>query len=351
MSARDVPQLPDFRSLQRALIAGLALLFFQSELPVSAAMTEHGSEVLVAANQGEASLSIFDPRSGREMAKVLEGDITGHEVATSADGKIAYVPIYGNSSVGEPGSDGQQLIAIDIASHKVINRLIFEHPVRPHCVVLNPHDGLLYVTTELDHTVTVVDPQTLKVVGVIPTGQSESHMLALSHDGRFGYVSNVGPGTVSVLDLTARKLLAIIPISNRTERISVSTDDSMVFAADQLEPRLAVIDTETNSVRSWVPLSAPGYGTAPTHDGRYLLVALLQASQVAVLDLKSLQVVHTIDVPAKPIEILITPRDDLAYVSYGGGGKIAAIRLSDWTVQRVFEAGRHVDSLAWAASR
>jgi DNA-binding beta-propeller fold protein YncE len=346
-----VLRLPHFRNLQRALMAGLALLFFQSELPVSATITEHDTELLVAANQGEASLSIFDPRTGREMAKVLEGDITGHEVATSADGKIAYVPIYGNSSVGEPGSDGQQLIAIDIASRKVINRLIFEHPVRPHCVVLNPHDGLLYVTTELDHTVTLVDPQTLKIVGVIPTGQSESHMLALSHDGRFGYVSNVGPGTVSVLDLATRKLLAIIPISNRTERISVSTDDSMVFAADQLEPRLAVIDTETNSVRSWVPLSASGYGTAPTHDGRYLLVALPDASQVAVLDLKTLQVVRVIQVPPKPIEILVTPRDDFAYVTCGRSGKIAAIKLSDWTVQRVFDAGKHVDGLAWATSQ
>lgn len=329
----------------------LALSIVLFGLPTSARASAAATEVLLAANQGEASLSIFDPHTGTEVGKVLEGGITGHEVAASADGKVAYVAIYGNSSVGEPGSDGQELVAIDIASRKIINRLDFGHPVRPHCVVFNPRDGLLYVTTELDHTVTIVDPQTLRIVGVIPTGQSESHMLALSHDGRFGYVSNVGPGTVSVLDLKARKLVTIIPISAKTERISVSADDRMVFAADQVKPQLAVIDTETNSVGSWVRLPASGYGTASTHDGRWLLVSLLQASQVAVVDLKTLQVVRTISVPPGPIAIVVAPSDDVAYVSCGRSAKIAAITLSDWTVQRVIDAGKHVDGLAWASVR
>jgi DNA-binding beta-propeller fold protein YncE len=329
---------------------GFCLLLSQAALNASGKSTASGVDVLLAANQGEASLSLFDPRTGNELARVSEGNITGHEVAASADGKTAYVPIYGNSSVGEAGTDGQELVAIDIASHKIINRLDFGHAVRPHCVVRNPHDGMLYVTTELDHTVTIVDPRNLGIVGVIPTGQSESHMLALSHDGRFGYVSNVGPGTMSVLDLAGRKLVAIIPISEKTERISVSLDDRMVFAADQMRPRLAVIDTSTNNVKAWIALSTPGYGTAPTDDGRWLLVSLPAASQVAVVDLKTLQVVRTIDVPPRPIAIVVAPGSDTAYVSCGRSGKIAAINLSAWSVQRVFDAGKHVDGLAWATT-
>jgi DNA-binding beta-propeller fold protein YncE len=327
--------------------ASLALFIVSFGLPTSTA----AADALLAANQGEASLSIFDPHTGAELGKVAEENITGHEVAASADGKVAYVPIYGNSSVGEPGSAGQELVAIDIASRKIINRLDFGHPVRPHCVVFNPRDGMLYVTTELDHTVTIVDPQTLHIVGTIPTGQSESHMLALSHDGHFGYVSNVGPGTVSVLDLKTRKLITIIPISAKTERISISADDRLVFAADQMKPQLAVIDTATNSVKSWIALSASGYGTAATHDGRWVLVSLRQAAQVAVVNLKTLQVVRTINVPPNPIAIIVAPSDDMAYVSCGRSAKIAAIRLSDWTVQQVLDAGKHVDGLAWATSR
>jgi hypothetical protein len=85
------------RALLLALTLGL--LTIQVRLPVSAKTAEPSTGVLLAANQGEASLSVFDPRTGLELGRVLEGDITGHEVAASADGKFAYVPIYGNSSV------------------------------------------------------------------------------------------------------------------------------------------------------------------------------------------------------------------------------------------------------------
>ena len=295
-------------------------------------------------------MSIFDTETG-EQSKVPEENITGHEVVASADGKFAYVPIYGDSSVGEAGSDGQELIAIDLSSRNIVKRLDFGHPIRPHCIVMNQRDGMLYVTTEIDHSVSIVDPRAFKVVGTIDTGQSESHMLALSHDGRFGYVANVGPGTVSVLDLVQRKLLAIIPVSAKIERISISADDSKVFVADQTTKRLAVIDTTIRQVASWIDLPSRGFGSASTHDGRWLLISLPEVSQIAVVDLARLQVVRTIEVPTKPIGFVISPTDDVAYVSCAGSGRIAVVTLSDWTVRRVFIAGKHVDGLALASAR
>ena len=160
---------------------------------------------LLVAQKGSGSLGIVDPVAGKLIVSVAEGGITGHEVAASPDGRLAYVPIYGNSGVGKPGTNGRNMVVIDVAAGKVVGNLDFGHEVRPHLPVVGPKDGLLYVTTELDHAVTIVDPKTLKVVGSIPTGQPESHMLAISHDGRRGYTANVGPGTVSVLDMQARK--------------------------------------------------------------------------------------------------------------------------------------------------
>lgn len=311
---------------------------------------ETGRGMLLAVNQGEATLGIVDLRAGKQVATIAEGGMTGHEVATSFDGRLAYVPIYGDSSVGDPGSDGRELVVIDIGSRKVVRRFDFGHGVRPHCAVMNPNDGLLYVTTELDRTVTIIDPKTLKLVGTIPTGQDESHMLVLSHDGRFGYTANVGPGTISVLDLKARKLISVIPVSQKTQRISISVDDRMVFTADQTKPRLAVIDTATNTLKTWIPLNASGYGTATTRDGRWILVAMQSTSQVAVVDLQTSQVVRTIDVPPAPHEIFISPNNDVAYVSCTKSGKIAAISLSDWSTKNLISAGNRVDGLGWASS-
>ncbi|HYK89014.1 MAG TPA: hypothetical protein VE398_09600 [Acidobacteriota bacterium] len=310
-----------------------------------------GRPLLLVANKGDQSLGIVDPDSGRLLATIPEGGVTGHEVAASPDGGTAYVPIYGNSGVGQPGTDGTNMVVVDIVAQRVIGNVDFGHGVRPHCAVVGPKNGQLYVTTELDNTVSVIDPRSLKVVGSIPTGQAESHMLAITRDGRRGYTANVGPGTVSVLDLEAAKTIAVIPISPPTQRISLSADDSMAFTSDQARPRLAVIATATNRIKRWIPLPGTGYGTAATADGRWLLVAMPKARAVAVVDLQAMNVARTLEVPSSPQEVLISPDNRIAYVSCDSSHKVAAIDLSAWKVDKLIDVGKGADGLAWAAVR
>jgi YVTN family beta-propeller protein len=259
------------------------------------------------------------------------------------------VPIYGNSGVGKPGTDGQNMVVIDLAARKIVGNVDFGHPVRPHLPAFGPKDGMLYVSTELDHTISIIDPKTLKIIGSIPTGQPESHMFVLSHDGRRGYTANVGPGTVSVLDIAARKTLTVIPISGNTQRISISPDDHWVFTADQTQPRMAVIDTTSDKVKNWIPMTSVGYGSTPTADGGWLLVALERTNQVAVIDLSTMKVAHTIDVCADPQEIVENPDGKRAYVSCMAADKVAEFDLNTWKVTREIATGKTTDGLAWAA--
>jgi DNA-binding beta-propeller fold protein YncE len=309
----------------------------------------HAQSLLVV-NQGDASVSIVDPVSAKQVAVIAEGTPTmhGHEIAASADGRTAYLPIYGNVGVGKPGLDGNQMLILNMSSRKIVGHVDFGHGVRPHQPVLDPVHNLLYVTTELDHSVTIINPTTGKIVGSIPTGQPESHMLVLSKDGIRGYTANVGPGTVSVLDMMGRKTIAVIPVSRETQRISISNDGRWLFTADQTKPQLAVIDTTSNKIKSWIPLPGTGYGTAPTPDGHFLLVAVPPTNQVAVVDLANLKVVRNIDVPRAPQEVLIRPDGKVAYVSCNRSGQVAAIDLSQWKIQKLITAGKFADGLAWA---
>src|SRR5271154_745686 len=196
------------------------------------------SSWLLVANKGDNSVGIIDPVAAKQVAEVAEGGVTGHEIVTSPDGKLAYVPIYGDSGVGMPGTDGTNMVVIDLASRKVVGNLDFGKGVRPHCAKFGPRDGLLYVSTELNQSISIIDPATLKIVGSVPTGQEQSHMFAITRDGRRGYTANVGPGTISVLDMEARKTIAIIPVSGQIQRISLSVDDKMVFTSDVTKPQL-----------------------------------------------------------------------------------------------------------------
>jgi DNA-binding beta-propeller fold protein YncE len=308
------------------------------------------AQSLLVVNQGDTTVSIVDPSSEAQIATVAEKTtgVHGHEIAASSDGHLAFVPIYGSSGVGKPGIDGHNMLVIDLASRSIVADIDFGHGVRPHFPLLDPVSGMLYVTTELDKTVTVVDPKTRKIVGAIPTGQEQSHMLAISHDGRRGYTANVGPGTVSVLDLAGRKTIGVISVSGEVQRISISSDDKFVFTSDQTKPQLAVIDTATNKVKTWVALPGTGYGTAATLDGRWLLVAVPSTNQVAVVDLNRMQVARRIDVGSKPQEVLVRPDGKVAYVSCAGTGQVAAIDLAQWKVNKLIAAGNFADGLAWA---
>jgi len=335
---------------KRTSCCGIAVWF------VTGALLSHSSAqtaklpqpLLLAANQSDHTLSLLDPTSGKQVASVPVEGITGHEVAASPDGKTAYVPIYGDAGVGKPGTDGSKISVIDLSRHEVVHTIDFGHGVRPHCAIYDRNSGWLYVTTELDKSVSIIDPKTLKIVGSIPTGQEQSHMLALSKDGSRGYTANVGPGTVSVLDMKARKTLAIIPIAKTTQRISISMDDRMVFTADQTQPQLAVIDTATNQLKVWVPLPSVGYGTAATLDGRFLLVAMPRTKQIAVVDLTTMKVAQTIDIEGSATEILMSPDGKVAFASCGETHQVVVIDLRQWKVRRAMEAGAGVDGLAWA---
>src|SRR5690349_3096915 len=173
--------------------------------------------LLVVANQKEHTLLLVDPDNRRELAKIVVG-VNGHEVMASKDGRFAYVPIYGNSGVGRPGTDGSTIDVVDLQARKLSATIDLGKPLRPHRAEFGP-DGMLYVTAELGNAVDVLDPSTQKIVAEISTGQKESHMLVISPDGRRAYTANVGAGSVSVLGVAKRTLITTISVARMVQRI------------------------------------------------------------------------------------------------------------------------------------
>ena len=132
--------------------------------------------------------------------------------------------------------------------------------------------------------------------------------------------------------------------------LSISVDDKTAFTSDQVEPRLVAIDVATNTIERTLTLPAPGYGTAPTADGRWLVVPMPKANKVAVVDLREWTIAHVIDVPKAPQEALVRPDGQIVYVSCDASGQVAAIRTSDWKLEKLITAGKYADGLAWASA-
>jgi len=339
-------------SLVFAIVFSLMLFTLQTG-GGAGAPSEKGT--LVVVNQAEHKVFLVEPDLRRIFASIAVG-VNGHEAAVSPDARFIYVPIYGNSGVGKPGTNGDTIDVIDIGKRQV-SASIPVGPVRPHRAEFGP-DGLLYVTAELTNTVKIVDPAAQKMIGEIPTGAPQSHMLVISPDGHRAYTANVGAGNISVLDRPARRLITVIPVAKTIQRISMSPDGSRLFTHDQDAPRLAVIDlpdrkgTESDTaafykVSRWIDLPGVAYASAPTPDGKWLLVACMSKHLLLAIDMSTLKIAKSFDLPQSPSEILITPDGAAAFVSCVSAGKIAVLDLRAWQLRDPLVLTAGVDGLAW----
>ena len=335
------------RSLTTAaasLTIALTLMSFARSAPPAG---PHG--LLVVANQYEHTALLVDPESRKEVAKISVG-VNGHEVTVSKDGRFAYVPIYGNSGVGKPGTDGSSIDVIDIPARKLAYSIDLGKPLRPHDPHFGP-DGLLYVTAELSRSLDAIDPATRKIVAEIPTGQDESHMFVIrpGPDRMTAYTANVHAGTVSVLDLSSRTLIKTIPVSKMVQRISIQPDGLYVFTHDQESPRIVLIDPLSNDISTSIDLPETVYSSEPTPDGHWLVCAGMHG-HLFVIDLHNRKVVKTFDAPTALGKVLVRPDGGVAYISFLTAGKILVLDLNSWQLQPSIDLTPGVDGMAWAST-
>jgi len=100
--------------------------------PMRAGSSSAPAGLLFIANQFDHTANLVDLSSRHPIGKIGV-DVNGHEVAVSPDHKLGYVPIYGNSGVGKPGTDGATVQVIDLKSARAIRIIDLGKPVRPHC--------------------------------------------------------------------------------------------------------------------------------------------------------------------------------------------------------------------------
>ncbi len=142
---------------------------------------------IVVLNKAEASVSLLDAGTGRELAKVQVGS-GPHEVAISPDGSTAVVTNYGQQQ------PGHTLTVIDIASMRPRATIELGDYHRPHGIQYFPDGKRVAVTVEAEQAVIIVNVETATVETAVRTEQDISHMLVLSPDASRIYVSSIVSG-------------------------------------------------------------------------------------------------------------------------------------------------------------
>jgi DNA-binding beta-propeller fold protein YncE len=177
---------------------------------------------------------------------------------------------------------GSSLVKIDIEKHEVAGALDLSSGHMPQDIRISPDGSVFFVADMLGDGVVLVNGETMKEVGFIPTGVG-THGLYPSRDGRRLYVTNRGThslvgaphgqGSVSVLDFRTREIVGTWPIPNggSPDMGNVSADGKTLWVSGRYDGVVYAIDTDDGTVRS-IPVGGMPHGlTVWPQPGRYSL--------------------------------------------------------------------------------
>ena len=142
-------------------------------------------------------------------------------------------------------------------------------------------------TNSAGDDVSIIDPATNKVVGVIH-GIEVNHGAAVAPDGSRYYISNEGESTLEVVDTKTLKVVRSIPLSGHPNNISIGKDGRRVYVAIARAPgAVDVIDTASMENVKSIPVKGAVHNTYVTPDGKYVVSGSIPSKTITVIDAKS----------------------------------------------------------------
>jgi len=309
---------------------------------------------ILALSKADHTLAIVDPVTLNIIARIPVGT-DPHEVIASADGKTAYVSIYGGGSLHE-------LNVIDLVAKKPLTNIDTRPLFGPHGLTFA--NGKVWFSAEGSKSVGSYDPITGKLDWSMGTGQDRTHMIYVTDDGKKIYTTNISSGTVSILVDTlippGRSAPAgakpredwiqiVIPVTRGSEGFDVSPDNNELWTASAEDGTISIIDLATKKLATKIDAKVLGANRLKfTLDGKMVFIASLQSGELTIYDTRSHTELKRLKIGHGAAGILMDPDGSRAFVACSPDNYVAIIDLKTLEVTRHIDVGGVPDGLAWA---
>ena len=297
---------------------------------------------LLVLNKEDATLALIDPESGATAGTVPVGQ-GPHELVTSADGKFAFASNYGTGP-----APGHTISMIDLAARKELRRIDVAPLSRPHGLAFAA--GKLYFTAEADKKIASYDPATNTIDWQFETGQTTTHMVLPAKDARTFFTSNIGSDSISVIEQGSGDTWTqtVVPVGKGPEGLDLSPDGRELWSAHSRDGGVSIVDVRTKKVTQTINVGTKRSNRIKfTPDGRFALISDLEAGDLVVLDTGTRKEIKRVPLGKMPEGILIAPGGSRAFVAVNGDNHIAVVDLKSWQVIKKIATGVGPDGMAW----
>jgi YVTN family beta-propeller protein len=315
----------------------------------NAQTTPHKS--LLALSKTDHTLAIVDPSSFDVIARIPVGS-DPHEVIASSDGKTAYVSIYGGGNLHE-------LNIIDLVGQKPLTNIDTRPLWGPHGLTFV--NGKAWFTAEGSKAIGSYDPATAKLDWSMGTGQDRTHMIYVTADAKKIYTSNISSGTVSILSDTlvtppfpnakSREewVQTIVPTAKGSEGFDVSPDGNELWTASSEDGTISIIDLAAKKLSARIDAKVQGANRLKfTPDGKLVFITSLQSGDLTIYDARSHTEVKRLKIGHGAAGILMDPDGSRVFVACTPDNYVAVVDLKTLEVTKHLDVGGGPDGLAWA---
>ena len=322
------------------------------------AIAQTPSPALLTLSKGDQALSIVDPTTLAVVARIPAGP-DPHEVIASDDGKFAYISNYGSGA-------HNTITVVDLVTQKAL-------PVIDLGALRGPHGltyagGKLWFTAEAAKAIGSYDPTTKKIDWILGTGQDRTHMIYVFPRLDPIVTSNVNSATITVIEKSngptgpagapprpgprTNWTETVIPVGKGSEGFDVSPDGKQIWVANAQDGTISVIDLDAKKVVQTLDANVHGANRLKfTPDGKLAFVSSLGGPDLVIFDVATRKETKRVPIGHGAAGILMQPDGQRGYVSCTPDDYIVVIDLKSLTVTGKINAGKQPDGLAWAVRK
>lgn len=171
----------------------------------------------------------------------------------------------------------------------------------------------LYVGNSLADNVSVIDLNSLKVIGDIHVGP-HVHGMAVQQDGKRLFSTSEGDNTLRVFDTSTNKLIGEIKLTGRPNQCAVTPDGKYVAIPIRDRDSVDIVDVAQQKVVKTLPVKAP-HNAFNAGSNRYIFVSSMGDQAIDMIDLEKMDYAAIIHVGGVPRPYVIARDGRTMYVA------------------------------------
>lgn len=198
------------------------------------------------------------------------------------------------------------------------------------CAAAFAHE--VFVSSEKDNTIQVIDSATLAVVRSFPVGK-RPRGITFSHDFTKLFVCASDSDAVQVYDPAGTHLYDL-PSGTDPEQFALTPDGTRLFIANEDNSVTTVVDLATKQVAGQLDVGVEPEGMAVSPDNSLAVTTTETTNMAHIFDARTFKSLANIPVPPRPRYARFTADGKKLWVTSEIGGTVSIIDVATFAVER-----------------